>query len=278
VTVTQAASSSVPVSYPLEVVLSAATPSVQKTGNIAADENPSFAITVPADGTLSITGVHDWYFWVSKDGTDLVEFWLSEFSGSIAVTAGTYLFESLNDYENPSTDYDFTFTFEETLPLFGAVQDVTTIIENDFAGNAALPGDAAAYPALYQIAYPITFGEADKDYSIMIKGSGSLPGEFILCQNSVIKDKPMPSIADIYAHQGSLRYFIEDNHPYNRLTNSESRGSLGGNPNQLAISDTDGRWVRIVPGGTYYIIITRANLSFTGSYTLDVKVQQVNFQ
>jgi hypothetical protein len=219
--------------------------------------------------------------YVTKGGEPVYDNWYSNFlywddlDGILPLTSGGE-YEIRFQNEDGETDYDVTFSFEEAGGAFGAVQQVTTITESDYAGKAVHPNAAAVNATQYQVAYPITFGDADKDYSIMIKTtSGTLPGELILCKSEYYKEWGMISYSDLYAAKGNMRSYVAAN-PYNRLTNSESRGYLGGEPNQYCISGSENPWVRIVPGGTYYILIARDNLSYTGTFVVDVKVQQVN--
>jgi hypothetical protein len=200
---------------------------------------------------------------------------------SCRVEPGTYYMlvyfrrESDSDGDTYQMDFEMTFTPDDSNSAFGEVQQVTTITESDYAGKATKPDPSAANEDQYQVAYLITFGDADKDYSIMIKNtSGSLPGEMVLCKSDHYKEWGMIPFSDLFATKGSMRSYIAD-HPYNRLMISEGRNYLGGEPYQFALSADIKRWVRIVPGGTYYILIARDNNDYSGSFTIDVKVQQV---
>jgi hypothetical protein len=107
------------VAFPITVILSEAVPSVQKKGKIAADVAPSFKVTVPADGTLIVSGTHDWGVRIiAPDNSVVYENWWSWFpynypESALTVIAGDYLF--VYDNADGETDYNFTFSFEPAL-------------------------------------------------------------------------------------------------------------------------------------------------------------------
>jgi hypothetical protein len=89
---------------------------VQKTGNIATDENPSFKVTIPGNGVLRTTGLYDWVITITDPGnsvvySDLMSWFGFDYDYKWPVSAGDYLISF--DNGDDETDYNFTFAFTE---------------------------------------------------------------------------------------------------------------------------------------------------------------------